>query len=140
MASKREQIMQAIGDRLAQTVGVGGRVIRSQTEPQDRDEMPCITYQWTSERSQPQTVPQMERTLSVEVHVYTRGDAPDELADPIIVSAHSLLMADTSLGGLAIDMQLEDASVEIVAADMPAAKVAHVYTVQFRHSYSDLTN
>lgn len=139
MPSKREQIMDVIGSRLANVSGVGGRVYRSQSDPNDRELMPCIAYRWTSEQPTPQTVPQMERTLNVEISVFTRGDTPDELADPIMVSVHSLLMADTSLGGLAIDMRLDDASSEIVAADMPAAKVTHAYAVQFRHSYSDMT-
>lgn len=139
MASKREQIVLAIMARLATVAGVDGRVFRSQADPNPREIAPYIAVQWTSEQAAPETVPQLERTLNVDVTVYTRGDVPDALADPIMVSAHGLIMQDTSLGGLAIDMRLEDASAEIIAADFPAAKVTHSYAVKFRHSYGDMT-
>lgn len=147
MSSKREQIVQAIMTRLADTVGVAGRVYRSQADPNDRTKHPFVAVRWINEQASPDTVPQLERTLTVEVACYTRAenltDAPDQLADDILVSAHALLMADTQLvtNGvpLAIDIRLEDADTEIVAADMPAAKTAHRYAVKFRHSYTDLT-
>lgn len=139
MASKREQIVQAIMAKLANTTGVGGRVYRSQADPNPRELSPFVAVQWTSEQAAPETVPQLERVLNVEVAVYTRDDTPDQAADSILVSAHSLIMSDTSLGGLAIDMRLEDASSEIIAADFPAAKVTHNYSVKFRHSYGDMS-
>ncbi|MFN5780324.1 MAG: hypothetical protein ACK44O_12775, partial [Novosphingobium sp.] len=42
-------------------------------------------------------------TLDVLISVYARGEEPDKLADPTIVSVHSLLMADRTIGGLAYD-------------------------------------
>lgn len=138
-SSKREQILLAIMSRLAPTTGIGGRVQRSQADPNDRDFGNYIAVRWLNEQASPDTVPQLERTLIVEIACYTRGDTPDSIADPIMVSAHSLLMADTQLGGLAIDMRLEDATTEIIPADMPAAKTTHNYSIKFRHSYSDLT-
>jgi hypothetical protein len=139
MASKRELIVRAIMDALAPIPGVGGRVFRSQADPNPREIAPYIAVQWTVEQSNPDTVQLLGRTVTVEVSAYTRGDVPDSLADDIIVSAHKLIMADPSLGGLAIDTTLEDASAEIVAADFPAAKVTHNYSVKFRHSYGDMT-
>lgn len=124
--------------RIGDVVGVEGRVYRSQADPNPRELAPYVAVQWTSEQAAPETVPQLERLLNVEVTVYTRGDVPDALADDILVSAHGLLMVDASLGGLAIDMRLEDASAEIIAADFPAAKVTHNYSVKFRHSYGDM--
>ena len=139
MASKREQIVRAIMDKLSTVVGVNGRVYRSQADPNPRELAPFIAVQWTNEQSMPDTVQLMGRVLTVEVAVYTRGDVPDSLADDIMVSAHQLIAADPSLGGLAIDTMLDDASAEIIAADFPAAKVTHNYSVKFRHSYGDLT-
>ena len=139
MASKREQIVRAIMDALAPIPGVGGRVFRSQADPNPREIAPYIAVQWTNEQSNADTVQLLGRTLTVEVPVYTRGDIPDSLADDIIVAAHKLITADPSLGGLALDTMLEDASAEIIAADFPAAKVTHSYSVKFRHSYGDMT-
>lgn len=139
MSSKRELIVRAIMTALAPTSGVGGRILRSQADPNSRDIAPFIAVQWTSEQAAPDTVQLMGRALTVEVCVFTRGDIPDSLADDIMVSAHQLIMADPSLGGLSIDVTLEDASAEIIAADFPAAKVTHNYSVKFRHTYGDMT-
>lgn len=139
MASKRERIVQAIMNKLATVAGVGGRIYRSQADPNPRELAPFIAVQWTNEQSAPDAVQLLGRILTVEVSIYTRGDLPDSLADDIAVSAHQLIMADPSLGGLALDIALDDASAEIIAADFPAAKVTHNYSVKFRHSYGDMT-
>lgn len=139
MSSKREKIVRAIMDALAPIPGVGGRVFRSQADPNPRELTPFISVHWTNEQRSDDTVQLMGRQLTVEVAVYTLGDVPDSLADDIVVAAHKLIMADPSLGGLAIDTMLDDASAEIIAADFPAAKVTHAYVVKFRHSYGDMT-
>jgi hypothetical protein len=139
MASKRERIVQAIMNKLATVSGVGGRIYRSQADPNTRDLCPFVAVQWTNEQSSPDVVQLLGRILTVEVSIYTRGDQPDSLADDIAVSAHQLIMADPSLGGLAIDIVLDDANAEIIAADFPAAKVTHNYSVKFRHTYGDMT-
>lgn len=137
--SKREQIVRAITARLGAVEGVDGRVFRSHADPSARDEHPFVTVQWVMEQSTPVTVPMLERRVYIDVSVYTRDDVPDMAADEVLVSVHEAIMADTTLGGLAIDMRLEDAHNEIVAADMPAAKVTHTYSVEFRHGYTDMT-
>ena len=139
MPSKREQILSAIVTKLAPVAGVSGRVFRSQADPNPRELDPFIAVEWSSEQAMADTVQLLGRSLNVDVSVYTRGDAPDSLADPIMVDVHQRLTADPSLGGLAIDIQLEDASNEVIAADFPAAKVTHTYVVKYRHSYGNMT-
>lgn len=139
MASKRERIVQAIMTKLATVAGVDGRVYRSQADPNPRELTPFVTVEWTNEQSSPDAVQLLGRVLTVAVSVYTRGDGPDTLADDILVSAHQKITADPSLGGLAIDVVLDDANVEILAADLPAARVTHNYSVKYRHKYEDMT-
>ena len=139
MPSKREQILAAITTLLSPVVGVSGRVYRSQSDPNPRELAPFLTIEWSSEQSMPDTVQLLGRSLNVDISVYTRGDAPDTLADPIMVDVHQRLTADPSLGGLAMDIQLDGASNEILAADFPAAKVTHTYVVKYRHSYGNMT-
>ena len=139
MPSKRELIVRAIMDALAPVAGVDGRIYRSQADPNPRELAPFISVQWTNEQANPDTVQLLGRILTVEVSVYTRDDIPDMAADDILVSAHQLIMANPSLGGLALDIVLDDANAEIIAADFPAAKVTHNYSVKFRHSYGDMT-
>ena len=97
--SKRERILQRIETVLAATAGVSGRVYRSDPAAATRAQAPCIHLRWRTDQATPQTVPQIERTLSVEIAIVTRGDKPDQLADPIAQSVHALLMADPTLGG-----------------------------------------
>lgn len=139
MPSKREQILQAFGTILAATPGIGGRVYRSQADGLTRDLTPCITYEWSSEDAMSEGTVLAERMLPVSVSVIVRGDTPDALADPIITAAHALLMADPSLGGLALDVTLSAASFEFEGADKTAGRLTHEYAVMFRHSHSDLT-
>jgi hypothetical protein len=136
--SRREAIMKQIAAVLAATAGVDGRVFRSYAEAMDRDEHPCVLVRWTSEQADPQTVPQTERRLRVEVDIMVRGDVPDQLADPIAQSVHALIMADSSLGGRAIDVMFDGASFEIASADQTAGKITHTYEVMYRHSYADM--
>jgi len=139
MPSKRESIMLRLVTVLTPITGIGGRVFRADPEGADRDDIPCINLGWTAEQPSPETVPMLERTLTVQVSVLTRGDTPDALADPIIAEAHARIMADTSLQGQAIDIRLESASFEVVSADQSAGKLTHEYSIKFRHSYSDMT-
>lgn len=136
--SKREAIMQAVATRLAATAGVSGRVFRSYAEAMERDEHPCVLVRWTNEQATPQTVPQIERTLTIEVAIMVRGDTPDQLADPIAQSVHALLCADSSLGGLAIDITPTGATFDMESADGTAGKITQSYEVVFRHSYADM--
>lgn len=138
--SKRDQIIQRVVTVLAPTAGVNGRVYRTDPEATPRDLIPCINVGWTSEQASPETVPQLERTLTITVSVLTRGDSPDALADPIITDAHSRIMADPTLQGLAIDTKLDGASFEVVSADQSAGKLTHEYVVMFRHSYNNMNS
>lgn len=139
MSSKREQIILAVKSALEAVSGVEGRVYRSLPDPNDRDACPWIGLSWDSEINSPQTVPLLERTLTVHVGIYTRGDEPDALADPIAVDVHSKLLADPTLGGLAIDIRLTGASFDAQGADLAAGKLTHDYEIMFRHSYGDMT-
>lgn len=132
--------MQRIATVLAGTAGVSGRVYRSEPEAMERDVCPCVLFRWTDERAEARSVPLLERSLSVEVDAMVRGAVPDALADPVIQSAHALLCADPTLGGLAIDISLSGARFEYVGADLTAGKITHEYVVLFRHSFADMTN
>ena len=139
MSSKRERILQALVAALAPVTGIEGRVYRSQPDPADRELIPCIKVDWTSEQATPETVPQMERTIAVQVAVLVRGDVPDQVADPIVSDAHARIMANAQWGGLAIDTRLDAAAFEVISADNTAAKLTHEYSIKFRHSYDDMT-
>lgn len=139
MDSKRERILKRFQTVLAGTDGIGGRVNRTLPDPNARDYTPYIALEWQNDNVSSEGTVLMERTLTVLVSIHTRGDEPDALADPIAISAHSLIVADTTLGGLAIDCTLRDVSFDAMGADGSAGRLTAEYAVKYRHSYGDLT-
>ena len=121
------------------TGGVDGRVYRSLADAMAFDECPCITIEWQSDEGADEaSSPLMHRHLSVAVNIFTRGEGPDTLADPIAQSVHSLIMADEQLAGNALWTRLGSASFEFENLDKNAGKTTAEYVVAYRHSYGDL--
>ena len=69
-----------------------------------------------------------------------RSSTPDTDADPVIESMHSLLMADLTVGGLAIDIQPVLTNFEYLDADKPAGVYSNEYNILYRTSVSDLSS
>ena len=137
--SKREQILQAIRTALTGTAGVGNRIYRSRVEPMARQESPAIIVEPLKDRAEQNTsLPTLDWTLLVRVAVVVRANVPDQAADPVVESMHAKLMADLSLGGLAIDIQPFQVEFQAVEADVPAGVVMCDYLVKYRTSVSDL--
>ena len=80
---------------------------------------------------------------AVEI-VQGRADAgaarpvPDQLADPIRVSVNSLLMADRTLGGLAIDIIPTSTDPQRDKADLTSLWLVCTYQVRYRTLANDL--
>ena len=137
--SKREQILQAIRTALTGTTGVGSRIYRSRVEPMARQESPAIIVEPLKDRCEQNTsLPTLDWTLLVRVAVVVRANVPDQAADPVVESLHGKLMADLSLGGLAIDIQPLQVEFQAVEADVPAGVVMCDYLVKYRTSVTDL--
>ena len=68
----------------------------------------------------------------------TRGDIPDQIADPVIESMHSKIIADLTLGGLAIDVQPSEVTFNMFDADQPAGVIFNDYIVQYRTTVASL--
>jgi hypothetical protein len=141
MATKREQILTAIVTALASTVGVSGRVYRSRVTAVQRAESPAIVVEPISDTpTQNTSLPTLDWRMRVRVSVIVRGDVPDQLADPVIESMHSKMVADLTLGGLAIDVQPDEVSFNLVDADQPAGVIFNDYIVQYRTSVASLSS
>ncbi|MEK9824309.1 MAG: hypothetical protein VW840_19255, partial [Gammaproteobacteria bacterium] len=106
MATRREQILAQIVATLASTTGVSGRVYRSRATAVARAESPAIIVEPVTDTAQQVTsLPKLDWTLRVRVVVVSRSANSYTDADSVIESMHSLLMADLTLGGVAIDVQ-----------------------------------
>jgi len=141
MATKREQILAAIATALASTTGVSGRVYRSRVTAVQRAESPAIVVEPISDTpTQNTSLPTLDWRMRVRVSVIVRGDVPDQLADPVIESMHTKMVADLTLGGLAIDVQPDEVSFTLVDADQPAGVIFNDYIVQYRTSVASLSS
>lgn len=137
--TKREQILAAIRTVLTGTAQVSTRIYRSRVEPMARQESPAIVVEPIEDTAQQNTsLPTLDWSLTVRVAVVVRGNIPDQLADPIVESLHSKLMADLTLGGLAIDIQPQRVEFQVVEADQPAGVVMCDYLVRYRTSVTNL--
>ena len=136
MPSKREQILQALETVLA---GVTPNVFRSRVALIDRDITPAIIIRPEEDNPEKQFSGIVISTLTVAIDVYTRGDVPDQLADPIIVAAHARIMADPTLGGLAATTLQGPGRWEMHDADQTAGFATFIYHVRYTTKVSDLT-
>lgn len=140
MTTVRENIIDDIISSLAGTTNVSTRIYRSRVVPLTRGETPALVVEMVSDTPEQNTsLPKLDWTLTVRVVVITRGDKPDEIADPIIESLHPKLMADLTLGGYAIDVQPSTVSFEMMDADQPAGLVSCEYLIRYRTELADLT-
>ncbi len=140
MTTRRETILTAVVTALAGTTGVGARIYRSRVEPLARAESPAIIVEPLNDAAQQNTsLPTLDWSLTVRVAIIVRGNVPDQLADPIVESAHAKLMADLTLGGYAIDVQPQNVTFELLEADQPAGVISLDYLIRYRTNVADLT-
>ena len=141
MPTRREQILSAVAAALATTSGANGRVYRSRQEAFSRSESPSVIVEPGPESSGPEPVStcKIDHTLTLVVAVYARGLVPDQEADPVVQSVHSLLMADRSLGGLVMDIWPLSRDPQFEAADSAAVVEVLSYRVRYRTSVTDLS-
>jgi len=140
MATKREDILAAIRTALTGTTNVGTRIYRSRVEAVARAESPALVIEpLTDTPAQNTSLPTLDWTLRVRISVIVRGTTPDNIADPVIESMHSKLMADLTLGGEAIDVQPAQTTFNFFEADQPAGVIFCEYEVRYRTRVADLT-
>lgn len=140
MTTLRENILDDIVASLSGTANVSTRIYRSRVVPLQRGESPALVVEAVSDTPEQNTsLPTLDWSLLVRISVIVRGDKPDELADPIVESLHSKVMADTTAGGYAIDVQPQGVTFEMVDADQPAGVIGCDYLVRYRTKLDDLT-
>ena len=140
MTTKREQIMARLLTTLANTTSVGTRIYRSRVVPLSRGESPALILEPVSDTVEQNTsLPTLDHFLTIRISVIVRGDVPDKVADPIVESAHSKVMADLTVNNLAIDIQPSDTSFEMLDADQPGGVIDIEYIVRYRTQVADLT-
>jgi len=141
MTTKRENILAAIATTLAGVASVSGRVYRSRQEAFSRQESPSIIIEPVSDTSSsaPVSTRSIDWTLSVAITVYARGLVPDQAADPVVEALHAALMADRSIGGLAMDLWPVACEPQFDKADLATVWVVNTYQVRYRTPITTLS-
>tara|TARA_Y100000592_G_scaffold72527_1_gene112832 strand:+ start:1134 stop:1553 length:420 start_codon:yes stop_codon:yes gene_type:complete len=138
MASKREQILAAIKTNLTGTTGVGTRIYRSRVAALTRAESPALVLEPITDTPNINNT-RVDWTLRIRVVVIVRGEIPENIADSTIESLHTKILTNTTLGGLAIDIQPSTQSFEVLDADQPAGVITCEYEIQYRTEYNKLS-
>ena len=105
MQSIREQIIQTVVARLTAVASAQGATIRRQpTVPIDRAQMPTLLVFPDSEAVR-RVNDRTERELVIRIVALAIGtptEIPEPIADRLMTAAHTALLADVTLGGLAL--------------------------------------
>lgn len=140
MASRREQIIEAIRVKLATIPGI--TTYRSRFTAITRGEGPAIAIQPAPPPMGEEVVKRnndlSERELMVLVEVIVRGAAADQIADPYCVSAHAKVMEDQTLGGLCLYLREAGTQWFMDDADLDACIVSTRYRIHYRTTATTL--
>ena len=139
MATRRENVLNAVVAALAGTTNVGTRIYRSKVTAFNRDEIPALLISWDNDTAEQTTsLAYLNWSLDITIAVIVRGNIPDTVADPIVESVHSKLMADRTLGNKSIDIIPINTTNEAVDSDQPAGIVTLGFQIKYRTSNTNL--
>lgn len=136
--SIREQIIQALATSVASLPGVTG-VYRSRVEAYSRSESPALTIEAGQAIPTIHALCKIDWSMDLLVSAYTRGAVPDTAADAVLTAAHALLMADRTVGGLAVNLSPGPVTTDLERADEASCWMTAVFSVTYRTSIHDLT-
>jgi len=141
--SIREQILQAVTGLLAPVaIAIGAEVRRSPPTGITREQSPALLIFPESDAITQRPNDRVERQLVVRVVALARetgSDAPEVIADRLLVAAHAALFANLNLGGLCLGIQELDCEWDVEDADATAAAIPARYQVTYRTRCDDLT-
>jgi hypothetical protein len=141
MDSKRERILQHVASVLEDIEAVNGRVFRSRIEAFQRSEAPAIVIEPGPDEAAAPSASNcwIDWTFVLVVAVITRGQIPEQMADPIVQDIHSRLMSNRSLGGVSMDVWPMGVEPTFEKADRPSLWTVMTFRVRYRTSTTDLS-
>ncbi len=137
--SRREQIIRNVITRCQAAISPTA-VLRQPTIAIPREQTPVLLVAVHSDAPVTRSNDRMERELVMRILAHARDPTDGyAVADDLLCRAHLALLADSTLGGLAlslaemeVDYQMEDADVEAIA--IPA-----IYRITYRTLVSDIS-
>ena len=137
--TRRELILSRIKSNLDAISGA--TVYRSRVEPLARGEVPAIVVEPVNDQpNDTNFYDQIDWSMRVRVTTLVRAAVPDDSSDTYSQQVHSLLMADQTVNGYALDLTPDRTDFELYEADVPLGVVTQDFIVRYRTSRTDLTS
>lgn len=142
-ASIRERILQAVFERLRMAAeGQSAKAHRSPVAALSREQSPALAMFPESDGIRQRPNDRVEHELVLRIVAVARAtptEVPETQADRLLVATHRALMADVTLGGLALGLRELDTEWDVEDADATACAIPARYEVRYRTLASDLT-
>lgn len=141
--SIREQILQAlVGILLPAAVAESATFHRSPLTGITRELSPALLLFPESDAITHRPNDRVERQLVVRLVALAREtgmEAPEVIADRLLVAAHAALFAHTNIGGLCLGLMELDCEWDVEDADATAAAIPARYQITYRTLSHDLS-
>ena len=139
MISRRELLIRAVMD-CCQAAVAPASVLRQPTTAIARDQTPALILGIVSDAPVKRSNDRMERELVIRLTGYARDPTDGyAVADDLLCKAHLALLADTTLGGLALSLAEMEADYQAEDADMEAIAIPAIYRITYRTLVSDIS-
>ena len=136
--TKRELILTRIKSNLDAISGA--TVYRSRVEPLARGEVPAVIVEPVNDQpTDTNFFDKLDWSMRVRVTTLVRAALPDDSSDIYSQQVHSLLMADQTVNGYALDLTPDRTDFELYEADVPLGVISQDFLVRYRTSRTDLT-
>lgn len=132
--STAETLLAALQAALA-AAGIGASVERSRVVAIDRPELPAVVIKPKAEESVPFGTGMLRCVLTVGIEVHTRGDVPDQLADPIASAIDAAIRGSAAVSALAAKCFRSAKAWEFADADQAAGQL----TIDYQFHYLEPT-
>lgn len=119
----------------------GATVYRSRVEPLARGEVPAVIVEPVNDQPVDTSFyDKLDWTMRVRITTLVRAAVPDDDSDTYTQQVHSLLMADQTVNGYALDLTPDRTDFSLYEADVPLGVISQDYLVRYRTSRTDLTS
>jgi hypothetical protein len=136
--TRRELILKRIKTNLDPITGA--TCYRSRVEPLARGEAPAIIVEPVSDQPSEEFPTVLQWTLRVRVTVIVRANTPDDTLDDYSQQVHSLIMADPTVNGYALDINPDRVEFSLYEADVPLGIISMDFLVLYRSGRTNLTS
>ena len=139
MISRRELLIRAVMDCCRAAIAPA-TVLRQPTTAIPRSQAPVLVLTVVSDAPVTRSNDRLERELSLHLTAHARDPTDGyAVADDLLCRAHRALLADPTLGGLALAITEQEADYQAEDADVDAIAIPAAYRFTYRTLVSDIS-